>query len=115
MAEVQESKGYRVDFDNMPNLFPTHLHPPSFWECLGRSVATFGLLEDALARAIFAITGTRNYPPEELDAAFQKWIPQLEKAISDSLWQLIQDYASAMRAHQDAKLENLDDLEPVVS
>ncbi len=110
MSSEEPRSAYRVDVKNLPDLFPTHLHQPSFWECLGRSVATFGMLEDALARAIFAFTATRHYPPDEIDQAFQKWIPQLEKAISDTLNSLINTYASTVRAHQNANFQNLDDL-----
>ncbi|ACM26547.1 hypothetical protein [Rhizobium rhizogenes] len=103
-------QGFVVDAGNMPKLYPTHLHKPSFWESLGRAVATFGLLEDALARAIFAFTGTRQYSESEVEKAFGKWIAGLEKTLSDTLRPLIEKYASAVKAHPDAHVENFDDL-----
>ena len=36
---------------------------PQFWEQLGRTVATYGFLEEVLGKAIFAFTATRNYEP----------------------------------------------------
>ncbi|GES47133.1 hypothetical protein RsS62_63850 [Rhizobium dioscoreae] len=73
-------------------------------------MATFGLLEDTLARAIFAFTGTRRYSPEEIEGAFEKWIPGLQQTLSDTLNPLIDKYAAAVRAHPDAQFKNLDEL-----
>ncbi len=106
----KQNDAFRVDVANLPACFPTHLHSPSFWEWLGRTVATFGLLEDTLARAIFAFTGTKRYPPEEIEVAFERWIPSLVQAHSDTLNPLIDKYAAAVRAHPDAQFKNLDDL-----
>ena len=72
--------------DQLPPSFPTHLHSPEFWEQLGRTIATYGFLEEVLGRAIFAFTATRAYSPEEIDAAYQAWLPQLERALTDQLW-----------------------------
>jgi hypothetical protein len=51
--------------------FLTHRHSPQFWEQLGRTIATCGFLEEVLGKAIFAFTATRNYSPDEIDAAYQ--------------------------------------------
>lgn len=90
--------------------FPTHLHPEPFWTALGRAVATFGFLEEALGKAIFAFTATRSYPEDEVGAAYEKWLPTLRRALSDPLGQLIDTYGRAVREHQDATIENLPEL-----
>jgi hypothetical protein len=102
--------GFVVKKDDLPLQYPTHLHPPSFWEQLGRTVATYGLLEETLGRAIFALTGTRKYKVEEADVAYAKWLPTLQKALSDPLGGLIDSFAKALREHGEVGLENPDDL-----
>ena len=74
-----------IERDKLPPLFPTHRHSPQFWEQLGRTVATYGFLEEVLGKAIFAFTATRNYSHDEIDAAYQAWLPQLERALTDQL------------------------------
>ena len=49
-----------VDFKNLPQMFPTNRHEPQFWEMLGRTVATYGFLEETLGKAIFSFTATRE-------------------------------------------------------
>jgi hypothetical protein len=75
------------------------MHAPEFWEALGRVVGTFGFLEETLGRAIFALTATREYPAEELDAAFEAWLPTLKRALSDPLGGLIDSFGRAARDH----------------
>lgn len=87
---------FRVAEDQLPELYPTHRHEASFWEMLGRAVATFGYLEHVLARAIFAITGTKEYTEGELQAALTRWIPALESSLSGTLDRLIKTYAQAV-------------------
>ena len=99
-----------VDFTNLPSQFPTHLHSAEFWEALGRAVATFGFLEETLGKAIFSFTATRQYPEEELEAAFQKWLPTLQRALSDPLGSLISSYGRAGRENTSATISNLDEL-----
>ncbi len=55
-----QAKRLIVDRDKLPPLFPTHRHSPQIWEQLGRTVATYGFLEEVLGKAIFAFTATRN-------------------------------------------------------
>ncbi|HVB16248.1 MAG TPA: hypothetical protein VNF04_06940, partial [Stellaceae bacterium] len=97
-----EVKGFMIDKQRLPADFPTHRSAPEFWEALGRTVATFGFLEYTLARAIFAFTGTRRIPPDEEEAAFEKWLLTLEKALTDQLGRLIDSYAKAVRANSSA-------------
>jgi hypothetical protein len=105
-----EPKRFAVDVQKLPRDFPTHKHAPEFWEALGRTVATFGFLEQTLGRAIFSITATRRVAPEEAEAEFEKWLPTLERALTDPLGGLIGSYAEAVRANTDATNTNLDDL-----
>ena len=99
-----------VDVKNLPPLFPTHRQSAEFWEHLGRTVATFGFLEEVLGRAIFAFTGTTRYPESEIEAAYEKWLPSLERALIDPLAGLIDAYGRAVRSNSDATITNLDDL-----
>lgn len=102
--------GHVVKFDGLPEVYPTHLHQAEFWEWLGRVVGTFGFLENTLARAIFAFSGTREYAEEDVQSAFEAWVPKLEKSLSDTLHPLIRAYEKEVLSHQHAKPENFDAL-----
>jgi hypothetical protein len=99
-----------IDRDNLPPLFPTHRHSPQFWEQLGRAIATYGFLEEVLGKAIFAFTATRTYSPEEIEPAYRAWLPLLERALTDQLWNLAESYAKAVRNNPAATIENIDEL-----
>jgi hypothetical protein len=99
-----------IDRDKLPPLFPTCRHSPKFWEQLGRTVATYGFLEEILGKAIFAFTATRNYSPDEIDAAYQAWLPQLERALTDQLWNLAESYGKAARDNPATTTKNVDEL-----
>lgn len=99
-----------INQDVLPENFPTHRHAGAFWEALGRTVATFGFLEETIAKAIFAFTGTREMPAHKIEAEFEKWLSTLQKALSDPLGGLIDAYGKAVRQHPDATLTNLQDL-----
>ena len=103
-------KGYRVDIESLPAQFPTHKHDRLFWESLGRVVATFGFLEEVLGKAIFSFTATKPYSASEIEAAFEKWLPKLKRALSDPLGKLINEYEKAVREHPKASYKDLDDL-----
>jgi hypothetical protein len=103
-------KRYVVDFTRLPPHYPTQGHAPAFWEALGRTVATYGFLEEALGKAIFAFTGTREIPEEQAQAVYEKWLPKLEKALSDALGALIDSYGKAVRSNSSATITNLDEL-----
>ena len=83
MNNASEHKRFVVDIKNLPPLFPTHRHSAMFWENLGRTIATFGFLEEVLSKAIFAFSATTRYPESEVAAAFEKWLPTLERALID--------------------------------
>jgi hypothetical protein len=97
-----------VAFDQLPPNFPTQAHAPAFWEALGRAVATFGFLEEMLGKAIFAFTGMREIPEEQINAAYESWKLTLQHVLSDALGSLIDTYGKAVRDHDGATIENLD-------
>lgn len=99
-----------VDRDKLPPLFPTNRHSSQFWEQLGRTIATYGFLEEVLGKSIFAFTATRNYSPDEIDAAYQAWLPQLERALTDQLWNLAESYGKAARDNPATTTNNVDEL-----
>ena len=49
MEETPENRVV-VDLESLPPMFPTHLHSAELWEHLGRTIATFGHLEEVWAR-----------------------------------------------------------------
>jgi len=99
-----------VDRNGLPDIFPTHRHTAEFWEQLGRSIATFGFLEEVLGKAIFAFTATRHYRPDEIDAAYRAWLPKLERALTDQLWNLVGAYEKAALENPETTTENISEL-----
>jgi hypothetical protein len=100
-----------IDVASLPASYPTHRHDPAFWEALGRVVATFGFLEEILGKAIFAFTATRPYSNMvEAEQAYAAWLPQLERALTDPLGNLIDVYGRAVREHPEAGITDFDDL-----
>jgi len=97
-----------VACDQLPPRFPTQAHAPAFWEALGRAVATFGFLEDTLGSAIFAYTGMRQIPEEQINAAYEKWTLTLQRALSGTLYPLIDTYHKAVIDQTGATIENFD-------
>ena len=110
MVEETKSTAHVVDRQRLPTLFPTHAHSPLFWEALGRAIATFGFLEEVLARAIFAFTATKPISESEFEAEFRKWRPALERALYDPLGNLIDAYGKAVRSYPGTTIENLERL-----
>jgi hypothetical protein len=104
------NKNYTINQEGLPEKFPTHRHQAAFWESIGRAVATFGFLEEVLGKAIFALTATRSYDESEVESAYEKWLPKLEHALFDPLGNLIDIYEKAVREHQDAATDSLDEL-----
>jgi len=97
-----------IDIDALPEMYPTHRHEPAFWESIGRVVATYGFLEETLGKAIFAFTATKPYSEQEVQQALDGWLPKLQHALSDQLWNLIKSYEEAVREHPNATIENLE-------
>lgn len=103
-------KGAIIDTNELPKYYPTHHHKPEFWEALGRAVATFGFLEEVLGKAIFALTGTRQYAASEVNDAYAKWLPTLKGALSNPLGNLIDVYEKSVRDHPYSTTANIDEL-----
>lgn len=101
---------WTVDVNSLPVDFPTHRHDAVFWERLGRTVATYGFLEGILGKAIFSFTATKRYEEAEVEAAFAEWLPTLERALTNPLGNLIDQYGKAVRDHPEAVVEDLDEL-----
>lgn len=99
-----------VDRASLPEMFPTHRHASEFREHLGRAIASFGFLEEVLGKAIFAFTATRRYSPDQIDPAYEAWLPKLERALTDQLVNLAESYGKAMRDNPDTTTENISDL-----
>ena len=110
MTDDPQPKRYFVDHKKLPMGYPTHKHSAEFWEALGRTIATFGFLEEILGKAIFSFTAARQIPEDELDAQIEKWLPTLERALSDPLGGLIDSYGKAVCAKNSATIPNLDEL-----
>lgn len=68
------------------------------------------VLKNCLGKAIFAFTATRQYAPEDVDAAFHAWLPQLERALTDTLPNLAESYGNAVRSNPRSTIENVDEL-----
>ncbi len=73
-------------------------------------MATYGFLAETLGKANFSFTATKRYEPDEGDAAFAKWLPTLERALTKPLGNLIQQYGKAVRDHPEAVVKGLDAL-----
>lgn len=108
--DAPRKSAYIVNRAALDNQYPTQKLSPEFWESLGRTIATFSFLENVLSKAIFAFTATKPYPAEEIEVAFQNWLPQLERSLSDPLGGLIDAYGKAVRLHPHASIENFEKL-----
>lgn len=103
MNEAEAPKGHIIDRDKLNVDFPTQCHESGFWEELGRTVAAFGCIEEMLGKAIFALTGAKEFDPEGDPEAFNEWIKTLEKALTDQLEGLIISYEKALTENQRTK------------
>ena len=110
MSDEESISRAIIDRDSLPEMFPTHRHEPEFWEHLGRTIASFGFLEEILGKAIFAFTATRRYHTDEIDAAYEAWLPKLERALTDQLVNLAEAYGKAARDNPATTTENVSDL-----
>ena len=102
-----------VDLDALPSDFPTHRHEPVFWEKLGRTVATFGFLEEVLGKAIYAFTVKKQNAEADSEAAFEAWLrnPEgLERALPDPLAGLIDQFERAVQEYSDGGTSEIEDL-----
>lgn len=102
-----------VDLGALPADYPTHRHEPVFWEKLGRTIATFGFLEEILGRAIYAFTVKKQRTEADSDAAFEAWLrnPEgLERALTDPLAGLIDQLARVVQEYSDARNDEFEEL-----
>lgn len=96
MSETRGT-GHRIARDRMPSRWPTHRCPGEFWEELGRTIATFGFLEDCLKRANLAVTASREFDSvEAAEEAFREWERDLEKSLDESLGVLTQRFVRGL-------------------
>lgn len=91
-------------------MFPTHNHEPEFWEHLGRAIASYGFLEEVLGKAIFAFTATRNYEEHEIKHAYDAWLPQLERALTDQLVNLAEVYGKVTKENPETTTTNVSEI-----
>lgn len=110
MDVQSDRKQFFIDHRKLPALYPTDSHSAEFWEALGRTVATYGFLEETLGKAIFAFTGMRSIPKEKADEELSKWLLKLQSALSDPLGNLIDAFGKAVRDHGGATVTNLDEI-----
>ena len=108
--DADRKSGYIVQRGALDEQYPTQRHSPEFLECLGRTIATFGFLENVLGKAIFAFTAKKPYQADEVTVALENWLPQLERSLFDPLGSLIDAYSKAVHAQPDASIENFEDL-----
>lgn len=106
MPEAERQKGYVIDRDKLDPDFPTQSQTPEFWEELGRTVASFGFLEEMLSKAIYALTGTKEFDAASDPEAFNEWIKTLKKALTDQLGGLINLYEEALSENQRTKAKD---------
>lgn len=102
-----------VDLDTLPEDFPTHRHEAVFWEKLGRTVATFGFLEEMLGKAIFAFTVRKQHAESESDEAFEAWLRKpdgLERVLTDPLTGLIGQLEQAVGEYSEEMNDGLEGL-----
>ena len=108
MTDSTRNRPASIDAGKLPDQFPTHGHDPKFWEAFGRTVATFGFLEEILGKAIFAFTGMQKAPADMVDTALKEWEKTLERALYDPLGKLIDLYSKAVRDYPDAAMDDFD-------
>lgn len=111
MAENDDVVRVIVEASRLPKDWPTHSHPPEFWEQLGRTIATFGLLEKTLAKTVFVHTGTRRYDLESIEKGYATWIAKMERIFSENMASLADAFAKAVREHPENTIENIEELQ----
>jgi hypothetical protein len=99
-----------IDQKRLSPNWPTGLFPAEFWEQLGRTIATFGLLEEVLGKAIFAFTATTEFDEKDAADYLAKWDKQLHQALTDTLWPLSEVYGKVVQDHQEADFKNVGEL-----
>ena len=109
MENGSKKVGAILKISDLPDSWPTDLHDPQFWEALGRAVATFGHLELVLAQAIFAFSVTKQYPADQIEEEFSKWLPKLQKILAEPLGGLIAEYERVSKPRETETIDELED------
>ncbi|ARU94401.1 hypothetical protein [Tatumella citrea] len=110
MKSSPKQPAHIVDRAKLPENFPTHRHDSHFCEQLGRTIATFGFLEETLAKAIFSFTATTPYSPDDIEEEYSKWFIKLQKALSDQLYDLTESYKKSVKSNPNVKIDYIDEL-----
>ena len=105
-----KTTGYEIRQDLLDPKFPTQMHSSEFWESLGRTVATFSMLEDVLGKAIFSFEATTPYDGSDINEAYQKWISKLAECLNGQLRPLIKRYEKAVKKHPESTTQNLENV-----
>lgn len=99
--------GHKIDISTIPEYFPTNNCSPEFWEALGRTIASFGFLEEILGKAIFALTAIHKYETEiAAEKAYAEWPTKLKMAITSPLANLVDIYEKELKKQKDPKIAN---------
>lgn len=111
MTNGDKNEGNIVRVEQLHDKYPTHLQPASFWEELGRTIATFGFLENCLTKAIFAYGMIKEFDDDdELEEAYMAFIREMEKTLSDALGALIEKFRRSVEAHREPPFDGFDKL-----
>ncbi|GFO73269.1 hypothetical protein BJAS_P3983 [Bathymodiolus japonicus methanotrophic gill symbiont] len=75
-----------IDKEKIPKGYPTHKHQADFWKHLGRTVATFGYLEDALVKGIYVFeVMTKRDKKVNNEKGFEDWNNKLNKSLCKNM------------------------------
>ncbi|GGI92746.1 hypothetical protein GCM10007973_31320 [Polymorphobacter multimanifer] len=110
MPHVEQHRGHIIAREKLPDDYPTNAHSAQFWEELGRTVAVFGFLEEMLGKAIFALTGMKEFDPDADPDALSEWIKTLEKTLTDQLGGLLFAYKKALAENDKTKGQDYEGL-----
>lgn len=103
MSDEDKSGSFHINREKLDPNYPTHVLGTEFCEELGRTVATFGFIEDMLRKAIYGLTGAKQFDPEGDPSVFADWIKTLEKTLKDQLGGLIDAYGEALATNSKTK------------
>ena len=92
-----------INRDNLPADWPVDQGEPVFWQELGRTVATFGYLEDVLASTCYALLATPENATsarDEGDEAVSRWFNRMTRSQTDSMHGLTRELDRVLREDQ---------------
>ena len=91
---------FTIDKAKLPKDWPTHNGSTEFWKELGRTVATFGFLENFMRRALFATVWSRrcNFSSvEEAKAKVRETEEKSRRSLTASFHRLIEELAQELQ------------------